>query len=202
MKRILQKEDVAKALVNLTAEKGKKPTIAALHAALGNRGSLSTLIQLVAEIEAAQRPATEAGDAFNSFREIWALAMDEGQKQAEAKIKELTAIQYTLCQENERLDGAAIAAQERLATLEKEKSDLALECSQAKAKLENQLNQAQTALAEANGRTTQAFERLSALQSAHATELAALHADRDVAIKAQHAAEIALAACKARLESK
>lgn len=201
MRKILQKEDVAKVLATLTTEKGKKPTITAIHAALGNRGSLSTLVKLLAEIEAAERPATEAGDAVHAFREMWRLAMDEGQKEAEATIKELKAVQFTLCQENERLDGVASAAQEQLATLEKEKSDLAMECAQARAKFENQLAQAQAALAEANGRSSQAFEKLSQVQSAHATELAALRADRDAAIKAQHAAEVALAATNARLEA-
>ena len=202
MKKILQKDEVAKIRATLTTEKGKKPTIAALHAALGNRGSLSTLVKLVAEIEADERPTTEAGDAFRTFREMWRLAMDEGQKEAELTIKELKAVQFTLCQENERLDAAASVAQERMVVLEKEKSDLALDFAQAKAKLENQLAQAQAALAEANGRTSQAFEKLSQVQAAHASELAALHTDLDAATKAQHTAEIELATCKARLDKR
>ena len=201
MKRILYKEDVAKALASLTSEKGKKPTLAALHAALGNRGSLSTLVQLVEEIEATQQPASEAGDAFNTFREIWVLAMDEGRKYAETRIKELTDTQNALCQENNRLDGAASASQERAAVLEKEKSALQAELVQTKADLEKRLNEAQAALIESGNQTRLALEKVSQAQTAHATELAALYADRDAAIKANHAAEIALAATNARLEA-
>ena len=42
MKQLLTKEEVAKAIKDLEAQ-GKKVTCTSLHAALGNRGSMSTL---------------------------------------------------------------------------------------------------------------------------------------------------------------
>jgi len=202
MKRILEKDIVAKTLATLTAEKGKKPTLAVLHAALGNRGSTSTLVAMLKEIEADLRPATEAGEAFKTFLEIWELAMDEGRNQSEAKIKELTDIQNTLCQDNIRLEGAATAAQERAATLEKENAGLQSELVQTKAELEKRLNEAQAALVDANGRVSQAFEKLAQTQSAHASEVTTLRAERDKAIEKQRTTELELAVCKARLEAK
>jgi hypothetical protein len=55
MKQIITNEEVSKAMADL-ATQGKKPTLSALHAALNNRGSMSTLVRLKAEIEAAAQP--------------------------------------------------------------------------------------------------------------------------------------------------
>jgi len=48
MKQVLTKQDVVKALAELSA-KGKKATLAMLHAAVGNRGSMSTLVRIKGE---------------------------------------------------------------------------------------------------------------------------------------------------------
>jgi len=88
MKQILIKEDVVKVIGDLVGQ-GKKPTLAALHAALNNRGSMSTLVRLKAEIEAAAQPVTDSPDALKTFRDVWALAVEEGRQQQSAVLAEL-----------------------------------------------------------------------------------------------------------------
>jgi hypothetical protein len=63
MKQIITKEEVGKAIIDLVGQ-GKKPTLAALHAALNNRGSMSTLVRLKAEIEAASQPAGDSPEGL------------------------------------------------------------------------------------------------------------------------------------------
>jgi len=201
MKQILKKEDVAKAMADLVAN-GKKPTLAAIHAALGNRGSTSTLIKLKTEIDTAANTVPDSDEALQSFREIWALAMEEGRKQNEVKVSELTANIKVVCQENERLEGEAIALKDQVASLEKEKSNLETGSAKVKAELESQLNQAQGALVEAGGHARKAFEQLAQTQSAHAAELTALRVERDSAMEKSRVTELELAVCKARMEAK
>lgn len=180
----------------------KKPTLKAIDAALGHRGSTSTLIKLKAELDADAISVPDSDEGLQTFREVWALAMDEGRKQNQAQINELLANIKTVCEENERLEGESIALKDGISSLETEKSNLEIGLAKVKAELENQLNQAQAALVEAAGRVRQVLEQLAQTQTAHATELTALRAERDKAVERSHTAEIELAACKARLETK
>jgi hypothetical protein len=82
MKMLLSKEDVEKAMAELVA-KGRKVTLATLHAALGNRGSLSTLVRLKAEIETPSAATQDSEEALNAFRQVWGLAQSEARKQQE-----------------------------------------------------------------------------------------------------------------------
>jgi chromosome segregation ATPase len=200
MNAVLTKEKVAKAIADLIAN-DKKPTLAAVHAALGNRGSTSTLIRLKAEIDAAATTVPDSDEGLKTFREVWALAMDEGRKANQALVNELVANIQVVCQQNEKLEGEAVGLENRIGSLEKEKSLLEIGLAKEKTELENQLNRAQAALVEANGRASQAFEQLSQAQTGHAAELTALRADLDQAVERLHATELELAACKARLEA-
>jgi hypothetical protein len=110
MKQIITKEEVSKAIADLVGQ-GKKPTLAALHAALNNRGSMSTLVRLKAEIDAAAQPVADSADGLRAFREVWALAVDEGRQQQEAILLEVRESVKALAAENERFEGVAIAAQ-------------------------------------------------------------------------------------------
>ena len=148
MKQLINKEDVAKAIHDLNSE-GKKATLAAIHAALGNRGSMSTVIRLKGEIEAATQVITDSHQASKVFREFWGLALEQCRKEQEVLTSELRDNLKTLFIENERLDGALTAAQTHADDLD-----------QAKSRLESQLNQAQTALVETAAQTTQAFQKL------------------------------------------
>ena len=110
MKQLLSKEDVAKAIAELSA-KGRKPTLVALHAALDHRGSMSTLVRLKSELESAAQPVADSEEALKAFRQVWDLAFDEGRKQQEEVIAELRENLRVLATENERLDGIATGAE-------------------------------------------------------------------------------------------
>ena len=147
MKQIITKEEVGKAILDLAGQ-GKKPTLAAVHAALNNRGSMSTLVRLKAEIEAAAQPVTDSPEGLKAFREVWALAVDEGRKQQDAVLVELRESVKALATENERLEGTALAAQNHAAEIEQAKSRAETELSRVKTHVEGELKQAKTALAD------------------------------------------------------
>jgi len=100
MKKLLSKEDVEKAMAELAA-KGRKITLATLHAALGNRGSLSTLVRLKAEIEAPSASPQDSEEALNAFRQVWSLAQTEARKQQDVSIAELQETLRTLATEKD-----------------------------------------------------------------------------------------------------
>ena len=164
MKQILSKDDVAKAMSNLAAQ-GKKPTLAILHAALQHRGSMSTLIRLKAEIEAAAQPATDSPEALKTFREVWALAVEEGRGQQEAVITELRETVKTLSAENERLDGTAIAAQERADELQRACARLESDFKRATAAAERRVSEAQEETLKAKNQTADALQSLAKNQT-------------------------------------
>jgi hypothetical protein len=116
MKQILKREDVAQAVATLTSQ-NKKPTLAAIHAALGGKGSLSTLVRLKGELEVA-KPMIDAPEAEQAFRTVWGMAVDYGRKEQEAKFAELSDDLKAIATENERLDGIAVSARNRVAELE------------------------------------------------------------------------------------
>ena len=72
MKQIITKDDVAKAIQDLV-EKGKKPSLAAIHASLNGRGSMSTLVRLKAEIDATAKSDADSPEELKAFREIWSM---------------------------------------------------------------------------------------------------------------------------------
>jgi chromosome segregation ATPase len=186
MKQIISKEEVAKAMRDLTAQ-GKKPTLAMLHAALHNRGSMSTLVRLKAEIESAAQPVVDAPDGLKAFREIWALAVEEGRLQQEAVLTELRDTVRTLAAENERLDGAAAAAQSRVADLE-----------QAVAKAEGEWSRIRTEKEQALGRSQAALVQAGA----QAAEAASSQRDLSAAVAKAHDLELKLVRAQAILEAK
>jgi flagellar biosynthesis regulator FlaF len=201
MKQIITKEEVGKAILDLAGQ-GKKPTLAAVHAALNNRGSMSTLVRLKAEIEAAAQPVTDAPEGLKAFREVWALAVDEGRKQQEAVPMELRESVKALATENERLEGTALAAQNHAAEIEQAKSRAETELSRVKTHVEGDLKQAKTALSEATTQAAGALQKLAETQAAHATQVAALQADLTAAVRKAHELELQLVRAVALLEAK
>ena len=201
MKQIISKEDVAKAISDLAAQ-GKKPTLAILHAALQHRGSMSTLVRLKAEVEAAAQPASDSPEALKAFREIWALAVDEGRIQQEAVNAELRENLKALATENERLEGTAIAAQERATELEITASRAAAELNRAKVDQERQLSQAQAALVQTSAQAADALQKLCEVQAARSANVAALQADLASAVSRAHELELKLVRAQALLEAK
>ena len=201
MKQIITKEEVSRAIVDLVGL-GKKPTLAALHAALNNRGSMSTLVRLKAEIEAAAQPVTDSPDALKAFRDVWALAVEEGRQQQESVLVELRESVRALAAENERLEGVAVAAQNHSGDLEEAKSLAELELSRFKTQVEGELKQARTAQAEATTQASGALQNLAEARAAHATQVATLQADLTAAVRKAHELELNVVRAEALLEAK
>ncbi len=201
MKQLLSKEDVAQAMAELAA-KGRKITLATLHAALGNRGSLSTLVRLKAEIEAPSASPQDSEEALNAFRQVWNLAQTETRKQQDAAIADLQETLKTLATENERLDGVAAAAELRCAELERAKSAAETEALQNRAKLESELSRAQGALSDANAQAARALEKLAKVQSEHAAELADMQRKLSETLAKAHDQEIRLVRAEASATAK
>src|SRR5580658_3517674 len=201
MKQILTKEEVNKAMADLTKQ-GKKPTLSVLHAALNNRGSMSTLVRLKAEIESAAQPMSDSPDGLKAFRDVWALAVEEGRQQQEAVLLELRESVKALAAENERLEGTALAAQNRASELEQAKSRAETELSQFKVHVEGELKQARTAQSEATTQAAGALENLAETRASHAAQVAALQADLTAAVRKAHELELNLVRAEALLEAK
>jgi len=201
MKQILAKEDVERAMADLSA-KGRKTTLAALHAALDHRGSMSTLIRLKAEIEAPPSTPHDSEEALNAFRELWNTAQEDARKQQGATIADLQETLKMLATENERLDGVAAAAERRCAELEQAKTAAETEALQIRAKLESDLSRAQGALSDANAQAARALEKLAKAQSDHAAELADLQRKLSDALAKAHDQEIRLVRAEASATAK
>src|ERR1700728_999317 len=120
MKQLITKEQVVNAMSQLVGQV-KKPTLVALHAAMDNRGSMSTLVRLKGEIDADAQRLADSPDALEAFREVWELARAEGHKEQEQEIIELRHNLQSLAADNERLEGVAAAAQKRTTDFEAQK---------------------------------------------------------------------------------
>jgi chromosome segregation ATPase len=199
VKQIINKDEVGKAIADLVS-KGKKPTLAAVHAALNNRGSMSTIVRLKAEIEAAAQPITESSDALKAFREVWGLAVGEGQKQQEAILGELRESVKALATENERLEGTAMAAQNHAAELQLEKSRIETELSRVKSQADEELKQAKTSHAQAATQAAEALQKLAESQAAHAVQVVTLQTELTATVRKAHDLELQLVRAVALLE--
>jgi hypothetical protein len=133
MKQVLTRDEVAKAMGGLSGKSGKRPTLAAIHAALGGKGSMTTLIRLKNEVEAAAQSVTDSDEGLKAFREVWALAVQEGRQQQESVIAEMRENLQTVLVENERLEGTAASAIERATALEQAKAQAESASAQLKA---------------------------------------------------------------------
>jgi len=162
MKQVLTREMVQKAMDDAKAN-GKKGTLAALHAALGHRGSMSTLVQLRAELEAAAQPAADSEEGLKAFREVWALAREEGRKQLETALADLKKDVEVLAQENERLDGTVMAAANEADEFKRAKAEMEAGLANLRELLANK----QESLLQAGADTRAALERLAEEQAAH-----------------------------------
>ena len=132
MKPVITKEEVGTVIAQFIGQ-GKKPTLMAVHAALGHKGSMSTLVRLKAEIEAETKRSADSPEGLQAFRSVWAAARAEGRKEQELAIAELQENLQAMATENERLQGVAAAAQTRAIDLEKAiaKTEAELKESQA-----------------------------------------------------------------------
>ena len=197
MKAILTREDVSQAIDKLKAA-GKKSTLQAIHAALGNRGSISTLVRLKGEIEAGAVAVRDDETGLQAFRDLWALAVDEGRKIKEAEVAELREALDATADEAEKAEGETLAAREKLAAVEAQRDGLISDLAAANAALTS-------ARAEGAGHSekiAQVLERVAKLQEDHATATAAAGAELAAERNRAHKLEIELAKLQAVTESK
>jgi hypothetical protein len=201
MKQLITKEEVRSAISQLIGQ-GKKPTLVALHAALDNKGSMSTLVRLKTEIEEeAQRP-TDSPEALEAFRKVWGLARAEGRKEQEQAIVEQRDSLNVLATENERLEGAAGAAQKRAADLQEAKSKAEMELQLLRTSAERELSRATSTMRDAGLQAARALQELADARAAHATQVTALQADLTKAQQNAHEFELQLVRARALLETK
>ena len=200
MKQMLIKDDVATALTELS-KNGKKPTLVALRAALGNRGSITTLVKLKRELESAAQEVAYSEDALQAFKGVWNMAYEEGRRQQQIVTANLQENIQALAVENERLEAATAAAECRSIELERAKSAAQTEMFESRAKLERELSQAQAALAQANAQAAKALENLAAVQSAHAAEISVLQRRINEMTQQVHEQELKRVRAESILES-
>jgi chromosome segregation ATPase len=162
---------------------------------------MSTLVRLKGEIEAAAQPVTDSSDGLRAFREVWALAVDEGRQQQEGVLAECRESVQALTVENERLEGAAVAAQDRVAELEHAKSRAEAELSQVRIQVDGELKQARTAQAEATAQIAGAMRELAQDRASHAAQVGALQDDLTAAVRKAHEVELNLVRAEALLEA-
>ena len=192
MKQIIDKELVEKAIADLKAD-GKKVTLMALHGALGHRGSMSTLVKIKAELEAEAQPVRDSEEGLQAFREIWALAREEGRRQQESVNAGLQQDIQTLARENERLEGEATASANEAREFQKAKLHAETELADVK----RQLAKSQDSLIQANKETQAALEKFAAEQAAHQ----GTHQELKKAIKKAHELELDLVRTRALLDA-
>lgn len=130
MKPTITRDMVADAIKKLR-EAGQKVTLQAIHAALGGKGSITTLVKLRQEIEAEATAPQDSDEGLALFRQLWAAAVAEGRKQLEAQMAELRAGLDAITAENEKLEAAAIADAARVDEIEAQRNKLVDELSQA-----------------------------------------------------------------------
>jgi len=195
MKAILTKEDVAKAIASLVAM-GKKPTLTAIHAALANRGSMSTLIKLKAEIEAEAVKRRDSEEGLRAFRELWDLAVNEGRTQKEAEREDLRQSLNALLAEAQAMEGEVAAANARVEDFQKRHTSMTTEVTKA-----TELLTAARASGEQQAlKLAEALGRIEILQTSHATEIARLREQLDQAHAKAHDLDLKLARAEARLD--
>ena len=195
MKQLITKQDVSQAIDSLKAA-GKKPTLTAIHAALNNRGSMSTIVKLKAEIESEALDQKDSEDGLKAFREVWAMAVEEGRKQKEAEIEELRQALDAMAAECQSMEGQVAASNDRLKQLESQRDGMVSELAKA-----NEQVTAARATGEQNAtKLADALERMGKLQGDHAAEITSLRKELAEALAKSHETELKLARAEAKLE--
>jgi hypothetical protein len=163
---------------------------------------MSTLVRLKSELDAAAHPPTESPEGLKCFREVWRLAVEEGKEQQASVILELREGLKVIATENERLEGTAVAAQNRALELEQARSAVEADLFRLKTRRDEELMEVRTALAESTTRTATTLQQLAECQAAHAAEAKALQADLAAAVRRAHELELQLVRATALLEAK
>jgi len=200
MKQVITKEEVSKAMTELM-QQGKRPTLAAIHALLNNRGSMSTLVRLKSELEASRTHASDSAEGLKAFREIWALAVAEGRGAQEQLIDELRGNVNSMAAENERLEGRVLATEQQLDELIRAKSLIESELRDYRTRVQVEIDAAHATATEATASASDSLARLAERQADHRQQMATLQSERDDAIRKAHEMEIKLVRALALLEA-
>ncbi len=184
----VSKEEVAKAMEELGLKSGR-PSIAKIRAKL-KKGSNTTILALRKEIETEARAAADCQDALKVFRELWAQAQDKAKKQHEDMVAAVDEDLKGICAENERLEGLASGAEERIAVLLQEKASAEAALIKAIEQGKQEVRQANEQLLKASEQARSALEQLTREQNEHAAELSGLRSELHQALKTTHALEL------------
>jgi flagellar biosynthesis regulator FlaF len=201
MKQLITKEEVGNAISQLVGQ-GKKVTLITLHAALDNRGSMSTLVRLKGEIDSEAQRLADSPDALEAFREVWDLARVEGRKEQEQAVAELRENLQSLAAENERLEGTAAVAQKRATDFEGQKVKAETELGLLRISAERDLSRAASTMRDAGLQAAKALQELADTRGAHATQVSTLQTELRTAQRNAHEFELQLVRARALLEAK
>lgn len=196
MKPVITKEAVADAIRKLT-DQGTKPTLAAIHAALGGKGSITTLVKIKAELESEASAPADSAEGLAQFRALWSAAVAEGRKQMETQLAELRAGLDAVTAENEKLEAAAIADADRVGDLQARLDSLVDELSQAN----RAATEARAGAADASQRLAQALADVSTVRAEYLAAMTKAAQDLAAARDLAHAAQIERATLTAQLEA-
>jgi ElaB/YqjD/DUF883 family membrane-anchored ribosome-binding protein len=139
------------------------------------------------------QPVNDSEEGLQAFREIWALAREEGRRQQESVNAGLQQDIQTLARENERLEGEATASANQASELQKAK----LIAEAALDDVKRQLARSQESLIQANKETQSALEKFAAEQASHQ----GTHQELKKAIEKAHGLELDLVRSRALLDA-
>src|SRR5581483_779865 len=185
------------AIDKLTAQ-NKRVTLAAVHAVLDHRGSMTTLIKLKAEIDALGQSDVDSSEALAAFRQVWHLARNAEYKQRETQLAELRENITMIGLENERLKGVAAGGEARLNQLGEEKRALEQELR----RIVSNAEATAYSMREATASAGKALRELADLRAAHAAELTGIRSELAATEQRAHDFELRLTRANALLEAK
>ena len=105
----IQKEDVANA-IDALKRGGRQVSLPAIRAALGNKGSMTTIQELKKQLDDAEAANQDPPHALIAFRQIWVEAVNLGRAQRDSEIADLQEVNRTISSELRILEGEVIAA--------------------------------------------------------------------------------------------
>jgi len=107
---IVTKENLARVREQLRAA-GKKVTVGALRAGLGDQGSMSTIVKFKKELDEDEACSKDSPEALRAFRDCWSMAKQSGISQRDEEVQDLRDTIAALEADAQRFEGEALAAQ-------------------------------------------------------------------------------------------
>lgn len=101
---------MAKAMAILKQDGNQNPSLPAIRAAVGNKGSMSTIAGFKKELDDEALAAQDPPDALQAFRAIWAQAVQVGRAQRDSEVADLQELARELSSESKEFEGEATAS--------------------------------------------------------------------------------------------